>query len=52
MAMSQWDAIRAEAMICQFTPELIHQDTFDFHGNQILITERDMPQSFEVKFGK
>ena len=30
MALLQWDAIRAEAMICQFTPELIHQDIFDF----------------------
>ena len=30
------DAIRAEAMICQLTPELIHQDIFDSCGNQTL----------------
>ena len=52
MTMVWWDAIRAKAMICQFTPELIHLDTFDFCGNQMLVTEMDMPQSLKSKFGK
>ena len=45
MAMVKWDAIEAEAIICQFTSELIHQDVFDICGNQMLVTEMDMPQS-------
>ena len=52
MAMALWDAIRAEAMICQITPELIHQDICDFYGNQMLITEMDMPQSLRSNLVK
>ena len=44
MAVAWWDASRAEAMICQFTPEFIHQDIFGFCGNQMLVTKMDMPQ--------
>ena len=52
MAMTLWDAIRAEATICQFTPELIHQDFFDFCENQMLVTEMEIAIFFEVRFGK
>ena len=43
MAMALCDANPAEAMICQITPELIHLDIFDFYGNQMSLTEMDMP---------
>ena len=51
MAMAQWDAIRAEAMICQSMPELIPQVFFAF------LWESDYDRNehaaiFEVKFGK
>ena len=52
MAMTLWNAIRAEATICQFTPELIHQDFFDFCGNQMLVTEMDMPYSLKSDLAK
>ena len=51
MAMAQWDAIRAEAMICQFMPELINQDFFGIGGNQMLVTTNGHAAIFEVKFG-
>ena len=52
MAMAQWDATSAEAMVCQSTPELIHPDFFDFYGSQMLITEMDMPQSLRSRLAK
>ena len=52
MAMASWDAIRAEAMKCQSTQELIPQDIFASYGNQMLMTEMDMPQSLKSKFVK
>ena len=52
MTIALWDDIRATAMICQFTPELIHLDIFDFRGNQVLVTEMDMPQSLTSKLAK
>ena len=52
MAMAQWDAIRTEAMICQFTPELIDLDFFDFCGTQMKVTEMDMPQSLKSNLAK
>ena len=39
-------------MTCQSTQDLILQDIFAFGENQMMTTEMDMPQSFEVKFGK
>ena len=47
MAMAEWDAIRAEAMIWQFSPKLIHQNMFGFCVNQMLVTKMDMPQSLK-----
>ena len=38
-------------MICRPTPELVHQDTFDFLGNQMSMTENGHAAIFEVKFG-
>ena len=37
--------IRAEAMTCQSTQEVIPQDMFGFYGNQMM-TEMDMPKLF------
>ena len=38
-------------MTCQSTQELSHQVKFDVYGNQMM-TEMDMPQTSEIKFGK
>ena len=51
MTKAQSDVIRAGAMISQSTQELILQDFFAIHGKQMM-TEMDMQQLFEVKFGK
>ena len=39
-------------MICQFTPELINLDVVDSCGNQMLVTEMDMPQSLNLNLAK
>ena len=39
-------------MICQFTPELIHLDIYDFCRNQMLVTEMDMSQSLKSNLGE
>ena len=49
--MAQWDVIRAEAMTCQSTQELILQGMFAFNGNQMM-TEMDMPQSLRSSLAK
>ena len=52
MTMASWDVIRAEAMTCQSTQELIPQDIFAFfYGNQ-MVTEMDMQQSLRSSLAK
>ena len=46
-----WDAIEAERMICQFTPELIPQDMSASHGN-LMMTEMNMLQSLKSCLAK
>ena len=46
MTMAEKDVIRAGAMSCQSTQELILQDKLAFYGNQMK-TEMDMPQSLK-----
>ena len=38
--------------ICEFTPESIHRDIFDFCWNQMLVTEMDMPQSLKSNLAR
>ena len=45
MTMALWDVIRAEAMTCKSTQELILQDVFARYGTQMMMTEMDMLQS-------
>ena len=52
MTVALWDAIREKAMICQFTPELIHLDISDFSRNQMFETEMDMSQSLKSHLGE
>ena len=39
-------------MICRFTPELIHQDLFDFLWEPDVDNRNGHAAIFEVKFGK
>ena len=39
-------------MTCQSTQGLILEDTFASDVNQMMKTDKDMPQSLEIKFGK
>ena len=43
MTKACWDVIQAEAMTCQSTPDLIPQEMFVSHGNQMM-TYLDMLQ--------
>ena len=38
--------------ICEFTPEYTHRSIFDFGGNQMLLTEMDMPHSLKSNFAR
>ena len=49
--MALWDVIRAEAMICQSTQEVMPQDVFASYGNQMM-TEVDMPQSLKSNLAR
>ena len=51
MAMAKWDTIRAEAMVCQSTPELIHQDFFRLVWESDVDNRNGHAAIFEVKFG-
>ena len=49
--MAKWCVIRAEAMTCQSTQELIPEGS-PFMGNQMLMTEMDMPRSLKSNLAR
>ena len=51
MTVALWDVIRADAMTFQSTQEMIPQDFFAFHGNEMM-TEMDMQQSLSSSLEK
>ena len=52
MTMALKDVLRAKAMTCQSTQASIPQFLFALHGNQVMTTEMDMPQSLESNLEK